>query len=180
MTDDDKKPDSPDPSIVQSHRRAALIRLMMENPHESSCRKLAERMADIGIDTSKATVARDMKSPDVLRAIRNALYNFLDMEVIHFAVENITHGVVVDGDKDDSKWLLDRLAFFPPKELRIGQIDSPGDLTAETIANEIREMFTPETLAALAAELSEIADLRPLTTRDAEDESGDGSDNGEL
>ena len=161
-------------SIEQAHRRAALIRLMMENPHDSSCRKLAERMVEAGIDTSKATVARDMKAPDVKKAVRDALYKFLDMEVVHFAVENLTHGIVVEHDKEDSKWLLDRLAFFPPKELRIGQMDSPGDLTTETIAAELREMFTPEALAALSQELSELIDVRPLTEGDTDESGGNG------
>ena len=153
-----------------------MIRLMMENPHESSCRRLAERMCEAGVGTSKATVARDMRSPEVQAALRKALYDFLDMEVIHYAVENITHGIVVEGDKDDSKWLLDRLAFFPPKELRIGAIDSPGDITADAIEAEIREMLTPEGLAALAAEVSEIEDLLPLT----DEQVPDPGDNGEF
>jgi len=136
--------------VKQHERRQGIIRLMIEDRHKSSCREMAERLADIGIETDKSTVNRDYNDPEFKRELRDCLFDVFDHQVIYHAADNIAESIL-EGNRDDSRWLMENCNFFPPPELRItGRMKAPGETTEE----ELAALLTPAVLKELYYDLT--------------------------
>lgn len=87
---------------------ADIVQAVLGNPSKITVRAIAE-----SIGRPLSTVARAMKSPEVKARLKEILYDFVDKELVHAAVANITKSIISEKDVGDSKWLLEHVEFFP-------------------------------------------------------------------
>jgi len=87
---------------------AQIVQVLLGNPSDMSCTAIAQVLGK-----PVSTVARVMKNPEVKERLKEILYQYVDKELVHNAVANITRSIVQDQNVADSRWLLEHMDFFP-------------------------------------------------------------------
>lgn len=90
---------------------AEIVQVLLGNPSARTAKAIAEVLGK-----PESTVARLMKSPEVKIRMKEILYDFVDKDLIYFAVKNIKNAITKDENVSDSKWLLEHVEFFPDQD----------------------------------------------------------------
>lgn len=90
---------------------ADIVQALIGNPSLRTAEAIANHLGK-----PLSTIARIMKNPEVKARMKEILYDFVDKELVHSAVKNITRSIIADRNVSDSKWLLEHAEFFPDRD----------------------------------------------------------------